>query len=74
MRRGSNQAELLAQGLANGIQSPVSDTIQVVCKTRDQAELSAAERRENVSGAFGARGRVRGRVLLIDDVVTTGRR
>jgi competence protein ComFC len=71
-RRGFNQAELLAQGLANEIQSPVSNTIQAVRKTRDQVELSAAERRENVSGAFRARGRVRGRVLLIDDVDTTG--
>ena len=72
MRRGFNQAELLAQGLADEIQSPVSDTIQVVRKTRDQVELSAAERRENVSGVFRARGRVRGRVLLIDDVFITG--
>ena len=71
-RRGFNQAELLARGLANEIKSPVSDTIQVVRKTRDQVELSAAERRENVSGAFRARGRVRGRILLIDDVFTTG--
>ncbi len=71
-RRGFNQAELLAQSLANEIKSPVSDTIQVVRKTRDQVELSAAERRENVSGAFRARGRVRGVILLIDDVFTTG--
>jgi competence protein ComFC len=60
MRRGSNQAELLAQGLADEIQSPVSDTIQVVHKTRDQVELSAAERREKFrarsgpGAAFGA--------------------
>ena len=71
-RRGFNQAELLARSLANEIKSPVSDTIQVVRKTRDQVELSAAERRENVSGAFRARGCVRGTILLIDDVFTTG--
>ena len=71
-RRGFNQAELLARSLANEIKSPVSDTIQVVRKTRDQVELSAAERRENVSGAFRAGGRVRGTILLIDDVFTTG--
>ncbi len=35
-------------------------------------ELSASERRENVAGAFSPRGRVRGRILLIDDVFTTG--
>jgi competence protein ComFC len=39
---------------------------------RDQVDLSAAERRANVSGAFEAKGRIRGRVLLIDDVFTTG--
>jgi competence protein ComFC len=43
-----------------------------VRRTRDQVELSATERRANVSGAFRAGGRVRGRVLLIDDVFTTG--
>jgi competence protein ComFC len=53
-RRGFNQAELLARSLAGEIKAPVSDTIQVVHKTRDQVELSAAERNENVSGAFRA--------------------
>jgi competence protein ComFC len=71
-RRGFNQAELLARGVAQKINAPVSDTLQVVRKTRDQVELSAAGRRENVSGAFSSRGRVRGRILLIDDVFTTG--
>jgi competence protein ComFC len=71
-RRGFNQAELLARGVARKINAPVSDTLQLVRRTRDQVELSAAERRANVAGAFKARGRVRGRVLLIDDVFTTG--
>ena len=71
-RRGFNQAELLARGVANEIKAPVSDTIQVVRMTRDQVELSAVERRANVSGAYRAKGRVGGRVLLIDDVFTTG--
>jgi competence protein ComFC len=71
-RRGFNQAELLARGVAKEIKAPVSDTIQVVRKTRDQVELSATERRANVSGAFRARGSVWGKLLLIDDVFTTG--
>jgi ComF family protein len=71
-RRGFNQAELLARGVAQKINAPVSDTLQVVRKTRDQVELSAAERRENVAGAFSSRGRAGGRILLIDDVFTTG--
>ena len=71
-RRGFNQAELLARGVAQRINAPVSDTLQVVRRTRDQVDLSAIERRENVAGAFSARGRIRGRILLIDDVFTTG--
>jgi competence protein ComFC len=71
-RRGFNQARLLAQGVAKGINAPASDTLQVVRRTRDQVELSVAERRANVEGAYSARGRVRGRVLLVDDVFTTG--
>ena len=70
--RGFNQAEFLARGVAREINAPVSDTLQVVRRTRDQVELSAAERRANVEGAYSARGRVGGRVLLIDDVFTTG--
>jgi competence protein ComFC len=71
-RRGFNQAELLAQRVAEKINAPVSGTLQVVRRTRDQVELSATERRANVSGAFRAGDRVWGRVLLIDDVFTTG--
>jgi competence protein ComFC len=71
-RRGFNQADLLARDLAGKINAPVSGTLQVVRRTRDQVELSATERRANVSGAFAAGGRVGGRVLLVDDEFTTG--
>jgi predicted amidophosphoribosyltransferase len=52
--------------------APLSDKIRDVCRTRDQVELSAGKRRENVAGAFEARGSLAGRVLLVDDVFTTG--
>ena len=71
-KRGFNQAELLARGVAEGINATVSDTLKVVRSTRDQVELSAAQRRANVAGAYRAVGPVRGKVLLIDDVFTTG--
>jgi competence protein ComFC len=54
------------------LKAPVSDTLQVVHGTWDQVKLSTAERRAIVSGAFRARGRVQGRVLLIAGVFTTG--
>jgi competence protein ComFC len=71
-KRGFNQAELLARGVAAEINAPVSDTLKVVRSTRDQVELSAAQRRANVAGAYRASAPLRGKVLLIDDVFTTG--
>ncbi len=71
-KRGFNQAGLLARGVAGRIGAPLSDTLQAVRGTRDQVELSAAERRTNVADAFSAKDRTRGKVLLVDDVFTTG--
>ncbi len=71
-RRGFNQSEIMAASIAKRLNASVSDTLEVVRKTRDQVELSRTGRRENVRDAFRARGRVSGNVLLIDDVFTTG--
>ncbi|MBA2533903.1 MAG: ComF family protein [Rubrobacter sp.] len=71
-KRGFNQAELLARGVAQKLNASVSDTLEVVRSTRDQVELSAAQRRANVSGAYEAKDPLHGRLLLIDDVFTTG--
>jgi len=71
-KRGFNQAELLSRGLAERMKATVSDTLQVVRSTRDQVELSAAQRRANVAGAYMATEPLRGRLLLVDDVFTTG--
>jgi len=71
-KRGFNQAELLARGVAEKMKAPVSDTLQVVRSTRDQIELSAAQRRANVAGAYKATEPLRGKILLVDDVFTTG--
>jgi competence protein ComFC len=71
-RRGFNQGELMAGGVAKRISAPVLDKLRVVRRTRDQVELSAGERRVNVAGAYASRGSVVGRVLLLDDVFTTG--
>jgi competence protein ComFC len=71
-KRGFNQAELLAGGVAEKMKATVSDTLEVVRSTRDQVELSAAQRRANVAGAYSATGPLRGKILLVDDVFTTG--
>ena len=72
LKRGFNQAELLARGVAERISLPVSDKLRSVRKTMDQVELTAEERMANVRGAYAARGSCSGRVLLVDDVFTTG--
>ena len=71
-KRGFNQAELLARGVAEKMKAPVSDTLEVVRSTRDQVELTAAQRRANVQGAYTPKEPLRGRILLVDDVFTTG--
>lgn len=70
--RGFNQAELIARAVAEKIRTTASDKLQVVRRTRDQVKLSGAGRRANVAGAFAAKGYAGGRILLIDDVFTTG--
>jgi len=71
-KRGFNQAEVMAKAVAKEINAPLSARMEAVRKTRDQVKLTAPERKANVSGAFRTRESVRGRILLVDDVFTTG--
>ena len=72
--RGYNQALLLARAVAAQCNLPVwEDTLRRTRATRSQIELDAVERHANVKDAFFAAERVAGkRLLLIDDVCTTG--
>jgi len=74
-QRGFNQAELLAIEIGCRTNVPVRNALRRMRNTPSQAGLTSSKRRQNVSGAFQAKkpatldGR---RVLLIDDVMTTG--
>ena len=70
--RGYNQAELLARALAAELGVPCRPLLRRTRSTRQQARLHAGERRANLAGAFEASGPAPPRVLLIDDVLTTG--
>ena len=73
--RGYNQSELLAKEIARVWGVPVKGVVRRVKDTAPQAGLSNSKRRLNVRGAFRLRdgANVKGlRVLLVDDVLTTG--
>jgi ComF family protein len=73
--RGFGQAQALAEAARALYGGPPVDATALVRvrATAEQARLGRAERRRNVAGAFVAAPRVAGRrVILCDDVVTTG--
>jgi ComF family protein len=74
-QRGFNQSELLAGAIARRCGVPVMRALRRIRSTSAQAGLSHSSRRRNVAAAFRCpRPRlVQGkRILLIDDVMTTG--
>ena len=73
-QRTYNQALLLARRLARQWRLPVASRLLVRCRaTAPQQGLNAEARRQNLRGAFALRAPVKDvRVLLIDDVLTTG--
>ena len=73
--RGFNQAELICRRIALLSGLPVSDSITKQTETLPQKTLNKAQREVNLRGAFivAAPEKVKGkRVLLVDDVCTTG--
>jgi len=70
--RGFNQARLLAGGIGLRLHRPVVRALTKVRKTVPQSRLSAADRRANLRGAFRPVRYGNGRVLLVDDIGTTG--
>jgi ComF family protein len=71
--RGTSAAEEIARQVAAELRLPCRRLLRRIRATRMQNELPFEDRRGNVRGAFrgrpGAAGR---RILLVDDVVTTG--
>lgn len=72
-KRGYNQAEMIAKGLAKVTGIPANREILFRRrKTQTQARKTGAARWQNVAHAFGVRGELPKGILLVDDVVTTG--
>lgn len=84
-KRGYNQAEMIASGIASVLGTPLrTDMLRRRRHTETQTRLEVAEKAENVRGAFAAApaaalisSRTDGtdkirHILLVDDVFTTG--
>jgi ComF family protein len=70
--RGFDQAEVLARSVAAGLGLPVRPLLRRIVETGPQARRSGEERRVALAGAFEAREAPPERVVLVDDVLTTG--
>jgi predicted amidophosphoribosyltransferase len=72
LRRGHHPAETLARLLATRWELAAAALLVRPQPAPPQRGLGLAERRRNVRGAFGARGPAPARVVLVDDVYTSG--
>ncbi len=73
--RGFNQAALLAEWLGEHLSLPLHPALERIHYTTTQTAFDRSERMRNLRGAFRLRKRAdvrKLRVLLIDDVLTTG--
>ncbi|MBO5667113.1 MAG: ComF family protein [Firmicutes bacterium] len=82
--RGYDQAQLLAEQVGRSLKIPCVDCLERTRKTMAMKNMSEEQRNQNVAGAFQLResggnctaergGLLRGkRVILVDDIVTTG--
>ncbi|MBB6096764.1 ComF family protein [Deinobacterium chartae] len=71
-QRGYNQSELLGRALAARLALPYLPLLVRTRATRQQARLRADQRAANVRDAFVCRATPPERVILTDDVLTTG--
>jgi predicted amidophosphoribosyltransferase len=72
--RGFDQAKVLARAVARECELPVRGLLRRIVATGPQAKRDAVARRTAMRGSFVVRDRVAvpPRVLLVDDVLTTG--
>lgn len=76
--RGYNQSECIAKGIGNVISLEVrTDVLKRIRNTTSQTKLNKEGRYENIKDAFVLNGKIINeikdrRVIIVDDVVTTG--
>lgn len=72
-QRGYDQSELLARRMGKVWKRPASPLLLKKKDNKTQHELSKKERLLNIKGVYEAQGEITGkRILLVDDILTTG--
>lgn len=71
-QRGFNQSELLSKKVSAALHIPIVYAVQRNRNTKPQVECDGEERRKNLADAFVAQAVDAKRIILIDDVTTTG--
>lgn len=75
LRRGFNQAQEIARGMAEACGAVVGDNLVAVKRHSTQTRLSFSERSSNIRGCFALRhgSELAGlNVAIVDDIITTG--
>jgi len=70
--RGFNQAEEISKSLANYFNLDLNNNLVRLKNVKPQAKLTEAKRLINMQNCFGVIGKVSERIILVDDVITTG--
>ena len=70
--RGFDQAEVLAKHIAQTLGVPFVIGAARTRNTKTQTKLTKTQRKENMQGAFVPTMKLSGRIMLVDDVLTTG--
>lgn len=76
LERGFNQSQIIAQNIKQYLNTPLIDDSLIRTKyTKHQTKLNMNKRLKNISGVFSITNKqkiIGKKILLIDDVVTTG--
>lgn len=72
LERGFNQAEVLAKAISQETKQKISLCLVKIKETKDQVGLNYEERLKNLEGAFALKEKPPQKVILVDDIKTTG--